>query len=76
MAASQGCSGAELAEAVVVGLYWAFDQGERALCTEDILGALQETVPLSQSRAVDLQRLYQWAAVHARPAQATPHRRS
>lgn len=65
---SDGFSGAEIEEAVVSGLYRAFNE-DRDLSTEDVLYALGDTVPLSRSRSDELARLEQWAAVNARPAQ-------
>jgi SpoVK/Ycf46/Vps4 family AAA+-type ATPase len=67
-AASDGISGAEIAESVVNGLYTAFENDCRTLATSDILAALAETTPLSRSRAADLARLRSWAARNARPA--------
>ncbi len=68
--ASAGHSGAELAEAVVSGLYQAFADGERELTTDDVLAAMAATVPLSQVHAPRLKALYGWAKLNARPAQA------
>ena len=65
---SQYYSGAEIREAVISGLYRAFDDGARDLTTEDLTVALNEMVPLSRSRADELNWLRQWASINARPA--------
>lgn len=66
--ASESYSGAEIKEAVVSGLYRAFDDEARDLTTEDLSVALKEMVPLSRARARELEWLRQWAAANARPA--------
>jgi SpoVK/Ycf46/Vps4 family AAA+-type ATPase len=66
-AASRGCSGAELEQAIISGLYEAF--GERKqLDTAHILKALRETRPLSTTMAEDIEQLRDWARTRARPA--------
>ncbi len=44
--ASKGFSGAEVEQAVISGMYFAFEQ-DREVTTEDILTAVKQTVPLS-----------------------------
>lgn len=65
--ASDGLSGAEIEEAVIAGLYEAFDQG-RPLNMGDLLEVLQETVPLSQMMAEEIDGLRAWARQRARRA--------
>jgi ATP-dependent 26S proteasome regulatory subunit len=62
--ASEGFSGAEIEAAVVASLYSAFASNTE-LTTEGILAELAGTVPLSRSRAEDLQRLRAWAGERA-----------
>ncbi|MCO6454047.1 MAG: AAA family ATPase, partial [Pirellulaceae bacterium] len=66
--ASDGYSGAEIEEAVVSGLYRAFEEGQRELTTEDVLAGLREMVPLARSNAAAVQGLRHWAAENARLA--------
>lgn len=65
--ASDGLSGAEIEQAVVAGLYEAFDKN-RPLMMGDLLEVLQETVPLSQMMAEEIDALRQWARQRARRA--------
>ncbi|HEB65953.1 MAG TPA: AAA family ATPase [Chloroflexi bacterium] len=64
---SEGHSGAEIEQAVISGLYDAFEAG-RDLSTEDILRSLEETVPLSRTMEARITALRRWARTHARPA--------
>jgi len=68
--ATEGFNGAELAEVVVNGLFAAFS--ERAedpkLESRHLLQATRNLVPLSRSRAADIERLRAWAAENCRPA--------
>lgn len=57
-------SGAEIEEAVVSGLYTAFYH-ERELQAEDILKAANNTIPLSKSRASELEAMAKWAQDNA-----------
>ncbi len=66
-AASRGCSGAEIEQAIVSGLYQAFGE-HKALDTSHILTALAETRPLSQTMAEDISELREWARTRARLA--------
>lgn len=53
---SQGYVGAEIEQAVIDGMYFAFDEN-RELETGDILRALQKQVPLSRSQAETVSEL-------------------
>jgi ATP-dependent 26S proteasome regulatory subunit len=64
---SEGLSGAEIEQAVIAGLYEAFDQN-RPLTLDDLLDVLQETVPLSMMMAEEIDALRQWAKQRARRA--------
>jgi SpoVK/Ycf46/Vps4 family AAA+-type ATPase len=65
--ASDGLSGAEIEQAVIAGLYEAFDRN-RPLEMSDLLDVLQDTVPLSQMMQEDIAALRAWARQRARPA--------
>jgi len=65
--ASDGFSGAEIAEAVISALYDAFYRGDE-LTTEHVLSALGETVPLARTMDEQIGRLRQWADGRARNA--------
>lgn len=65
--ASDGLSGAEIEQALIAGLYEAFDQ-DRPLEMTDLLEVLQETVPLSRMMAEEIEGLRTWAMQRARPA--------
>lgn len=66
--ASDGLSGAEIEQAVIAGLYEAFADNVRPLTTGDLLEVLQETVPLSQMMAEEVEELRGWAKQRARAA--------
>ena len=67
--ASDGLSGAEIEQAVIAGLYEAFDQN-RPLQMDDLLEVLQETVPLSRMMEEEITLLRLWAEQRARMASA------
>ena len=64
---TQGFSGAEIEQAIISGLYNAFDAG-RDLQTRDVSQAIQSSVPLSVTMREELERLHLWARDRARPA--------
>ena len=64
---SEGYSGAEIEQAVIAGLYDAFD-AEREVTTDDIAANLAAMVPLSRTMEEEVAKLRQWAATRARPA--------
>jgi len=67
-AESEGCSGAEIEQAVIEAMYDAFDK-RREFNTNDIVAALARTVPLSRTSKEHIGKLQQWAAEgRARPA--------
>ena len=67
MRAAEGFSGAELEEVVVNALYEAYSSPERELKTEHLLKA-REIIPLSHSRAREIEGLRQWAGSNCRMA--------
>ncbi len=68
-AAANGYSGAEIDAAVQGGLYAAYSE-KKPLSTQSLLDALAQTVPLSTTRAEEIQTLRQWARTRAVPATA------
>jgi len=58
--AAEGFSGAEIESSVQTALYAAFAR-EQELSTEDLLTALSSTVPLSITRAEEVEKLRAWA---------------
>jgi SpoVK/Ycf46/Vps4 family AAA+-type ATPase len=70
---AEGHVGAELEQAVTDGLFRAFGHG-RELTTGDLVVAIEETIPLSQSSRERVAALRAWQAQgRARPASARPH---
>jgi len=63
--AADGFSGAEIEEAIVAAMYTAF-AADREFTTEDVLAAMEETAPLSQTMADRIQHLRDWASKRAR----------
>jgi len=68
-AAAKGYSGAEIDAAVQGGLYAAYAE-KKELTTQSLLDALARTVPLSVTRAEEIQTLRDWARKRAVPASA------
>jgi SpoVK/Ycf46/Vps4 family AAA+-type ATPase len=64
---TDGFSGAEIEEAVITGLFKAFQKG-RDVETGDILEAAKGSLPLSVTMAEDIQALREWAGTRARLA--------
>jgi AAA+ superfamily predicted ATPase len=65
--AARGFSGAEIDAAVQTALYTAF-AGKQQVTTDNLLQALKTTVPLSTTRAEEIQELRTWAQKRAVPA--------
>jgi SpoVK/Ycf46/Vps4 family AAA+-type ATPase len=64
---SKSYSGAEIEQAIVSGMFDAFES-ETELTTEHVLQALRETFPLSQTMAEQIESRRRWAVGRARPA--------
>ncbi len=62
-----GFSGSEIEQAVISALYAAFE-ADRDITTEDISGAIKETVPLFYTMREDIDMVRRWAKGRARPA--------
>jgi SpoVK/Ycf46/Vps4 family AAA+-type ATPase len=69
---SDGFSGAEIEQAIIAGLYEAFDSGERDLTTQDLRDAIATTIPLSRTMREQITALRNWARTHARQASQQP----
>jgi SpoVK/Ycf46/Vps4 family AAA+-type ATPase len=65
--ASEGFSGAEIEQAIVAGLFTAFEKKQQ-LTTEILLSEVRGTQPLSVTRAEDVQSIREWARTRAVPA--------
>jgi AAA+ superfamily predicted ATPase len=65
--ASEGFSGAEIEQAIVAGLFTAFEKKQQ-LTTEILLSEIRGTQPLSITRAEDIQAIRDWARTRAVPA--------
>jgi len=63
-AASEGFSGAEIEQAIVAGLYTAFN-AKQQLTTEILVAEVQGTQPLSVTRAEEVQEIREWAKTRA-----------
>ncbi len=68
-AAANGYSGAEIDAAVQGALYAAYAE-KKPLATQSLLDALGQTVPLSTTRAEEIDALREWARTRAVPASA------
>jgi SpoVK/Ycf46/Vps4 family AAA+-type ATPase len=66
-AAARGYSGAEIQAAVQAALYAAFSS-KQPPATSHLMDALAKTVPLSTTRAEEIQQLRDWARARAVPA--------
>jgi AAA+ superfamily predicted ATPase len=63
-ASTDGFSGAEIEQAIVAGLYTAFNQKQQ-LSTEILLGEVKATQPLSVTRAEEVAAIREWAKTRA-----------
>ncbi len=66
-AAAKGYSGAEIDAAVQGALYAAYSE-KKPLGTQSLIDALAQTVPLSTTRAEEIEELREWARTRAVPA--------
>lgn len=69
--ASIGFSGAEIEQAVIAALFSAFHEAAREMTTEDVVKAVEETVPLSVTMAEGVDVLREWAETRARRSSST-----
>jgi len=67
VATARGYSGAEIQAAVQTALYASFSR-KQPLTTSSLIDALAKTVPLSTTRAEEIQELRDWARARAVPA--------
>ncbi|WP_245569436.1 AAA family ATPase [Agrococcus lahaulensis] len=73
--ASEGFSGAEIAQAVISACFDAFSE-DRAVLQGDLLRAIETTVPLSVTQAEQITAIREWASSRAVSATANSHRNS
>ncbi len=64
---AEGFSGAEIEQAIIAGLYDAFETG-RDLENADLLRNIAQSIPLSQTMREQMTALRNWARTHARLA--------
>jgi SpoVK/Ycf46/Vps4 family AAA+-type ATPase len=67
-AATAGWSGAEIEQAIVAALYGMLAEGDRVLTTDRILAEVNQTMPLSRTRAEEVAELHQMARERFVPA--------
>ncbi len=73
MKATQGFSGSEIEQAVVSGLFDAFELGDgRDIDDELLLSAASEIIPLSYTAKEKIDFLREWSRARARPASTAP----
>jgi SpoVK/Ycf46/Vps4 family AAA+-type ATPase len=65
--ASEGFSGAEIEQAVIAALYSAFAETGQ-LTQEQLMRAVQESLPLSTTMSEEISRIREWARKRTRPA--------
>jgi hypothetical protein len=65
--ATEGYSGAEIEQAIVESMFSAFSE-DRDIVYQDVLTTVKGMVPLSRTRAEELEALDKWAQSRARPA--------
>jgi len=65
--ATEGFSGAEIEQAIVAGLYTAFNRKQQ-LSTDILLEEIHATQPLSVTRAEEITAIREWAKSRAVPA--------
>lgn len=61
-------TGSEVASLVPDALYAAFDEGARAITTDDLITAAGNVTPLAKTAEEKIRRLREWAKGRARPA--------
>jgi SpoVK/Ycf46/Vps4 family AAA+-type ATPase len=66
---TEGFSGAEIEQAIISGLYDAFE-ADRELSDDDLWHNVRQTIPLSQTMKEQITALRNWARTHARSASA------
>jgi SpoVK/Ycf46/Vps4 family AAA+-type ATPase len=64
---SKGFSGAEIKESIISAMFDAFSE-MREVCTDDIIKAISETIPLSKTMPKKINQLRSWAGIRARRA--------
>lgn len=70
--ASDGFTGSEIEEAIIAGMFDAFEH-DAEVTTTHIVSACKATKPMAVTMADDIQRLEDWGTKRARPASSAPH---
>jgi ATPase family associated with various cellular activities (AAA) len=70
VAATEGFTGAEIAELVPTSLYVAYQDGAREIETQDLLNAADDVNPLSKTKPKMIQDMQKWGEENARSATA------
>ena len=68
-------TGAEIEAAIISAMYEAFDDNKREFTTDDIIGAIEDTVPLAVTMKEQIDALRSWASKRARHASKTKKRK-
>lgn len=71
LSATEGFTGAEIEAIIIEAMHDAFLEDQRQIQTNDLLVAVSETVPLSQTMHERITALRNWAQTRARPANST-----
>lgn len=69
MGPANGFSGAELEVAVEDSMFEVFFNGDTEITTKDLKTALESTIPLSKTRATEIEGMREWAKTRTKPAQ-------
>ena len=67
-AATEGFTGAEIAQLVPDAMFRAFADGAREITADDMLACARETIPLSKTAPEKIQKITEWCKGRARPA--------
>jgi len=68
---SASFTGAEIEAAIISAMYEAFDDNKREFTSDDILSAIEDTVPLAVTMKEQIDGLRAWAYKRARHASKT-----
>ena len=66
-AATEGFVGAEIEAVIDDAMITAFSEGVREFTTDDILNAIRETIPQSESQSEKIEKIREWITTRTRP---------
>ena len=66
--ASEGYTGAEIAEGVVAAMFEAFSDAARPVAQADLESAVSQSTPMSKSHGEAIAQMYTWGRTNAMPA--------